>query len=405
MNVMKCLGISVLALCSMQGVAQSLPLNEMNLTDASCADAFCVTAGMYVDEQGNNKPVLAQTNNAGETWQTITAFENLPEAASFEKVSCSSAACLVVGDFQVSESSKQPMIVRTVDQGKTWQVETMFDAVPAHSIFEDVNCDDETCVIVGGSPQPDSALYQPLNMQTTNRGDSWNVTHAIGYMPTDTNDFNAPALVSCAKGFCVSIRYANVDSSFASFLVQSANGGVTWENLMPMTGYHLSDISCTASICTVVGNDLLMQSVDKGMHWKSISAPGLSHPTSFYDTKCSGNSCVIVGNGTSLLRTSNAGQSWAVEQIKTNAPPLSGWNASCSDKFCVAASRLDDGYTSSIVAERVAATGAWELNGDGNVRASDVLCTNDVCIAYGKNLSQSNAQGSSWKEVDLSVAQ
>lgn len=77
----------------------------------------------------------------------------------------------------------------------------------------------------------------------------------------------------------------------------------------------LLDISCVGKKCVSVGNNLVVQSVDKGVTWKTVFSKKIGSNnggSSLEDVDCIGTLCIASGQGGKILRSSDSGKNWAI---------------------------------------------------------------------------------------------
>ena len=83
-------------------------------------------------------------------------------------------------------------------------------------------------------------------------------------------------------------------------------------------GWEINQVVCAStSVCEVVGNDLLLRTVNGGATWTTQRLP-VSAKTLFWGASCPTEStCVAVGTG-GTSDTATGGGSWTLDQIPTD---------------------------------------------------------------------------------------
>jgi photosystem II stability/assembly factor-like uncharacterized protein len=347
-------GIAAAAVPAAARTASTAP-TLTGITAVSCASATHCWAGAY-DAKGS---AILATTNGGATWRVDYATARFDDILSID---CTSAThCLAIGDVDLGASASflettdggtvwsvhaaprtlrlagalscangsdcwavglapdrpQAAVVRTTDGGRVWTAESVPGLYTAMSSPFGISCASATdCVVTGDA-----------SLTTTNGGKTW-ARHAAAGVPL--GPVTCPSTRDCYAVFNVT---SAVPSNEETFLYASANGGVTWKDVLsePRHVAGLPGISCpTTTTCVAVGNGytpraggadtlygLSELTSTSGRHWAQTTAARAQ--TLFADSCAATTRDCVAGGQTSasavILRSTNDGATWTSEPL------------------------------------------------------------------------------------------
>jgi photosystem II stability/assembly factor-like uncharacterized protein len=326
------------------------------ITAVSCASATHCWAGAF-DARGS---AIIATTNGGATWRVEYASARFDDILSID---CTSAThCLAIGDVDAGASAS---FLETTDGGTVWSVHA---APRTLRLADDLSCaNGSDCWAVGLAPdRPQAAvarttdggrvwtaesvpaLYTAMSspfgiscasaadcvvtgevaLTTTNGGRTW-AKHAVpGGVPL--GPVTCPSSRDCYAVFNVT---SAIPSNEETFLYTSANGGVTWKDVLskPRHVAGLPGISCpTTTTCVAVGNGytpraggadtlygLSELTSTSGRHWAQTTAAKAQ--TLFADSCAATTRDCVAGGETSagavILKSANDGATWTSEPL------------------------------------------------------------------------------------------
>jgi photosystem II stability/assembly factor-like uncharacterized protein len=325
------------------------------ITAVSCASATHCWAGAF-DAKGS---AIIATTNGGATWRVEYATARFDDILSID---CTSAThCLAIGDVGEGASAD---FLETTDGGTVWSVRAAPKALRLAGALSCANGSD--CWAVGLAPdRPQAAvarttdggrawtaesvpaLYTAMSspfgiscastadcvvtgegsLTTTNGGKTW-ARHAAAGVPL--GPVACPSTRDCYAVFNVT---SAIPSNEATFLYTSANGGVTWKDVLskPRHVAGLPGISCpTTTTCVAVGDGytpraggadtlygLSELTSTSGRHWAQTTVAKAQ--TLFADSCAPTTRDCIAGGQTSagavILRSANDGGTWTSEPL------------------------------------------------------------------------------------------
>lgn len=394
-------------------------------------------------------PLLAQTRDGGISWNVVTSITGLPgtdHGALFAaSASCngfgSNTFCVAAGVFG-TYTSGPPLLIQTLDGGKTWSKVASVVGLPGGDIgaYFGSDCRSSLCLVAG----EDTTTSLPLLVQSSDGGTTW--THVSILGPAPSGFFQVPACNDSGQ-LCV-VTGENTGGSAPPILAQTTDGGVTWNYVTAIPGLPSSGdfghAACGGSgstaVCIAVGISydtgapLLAQTTDGGASWSVVtSIPGFPSSGSLSSVSCSddaaGPSTLCIAGGQVfgskgnpspplLLQTTNGGGSWSVISIPGTPDDGSLNDTSCTGKgstaLCVAVGQDNDAST-PLVVESQNGGATWKV---ANVAGSStgwslsgVDCNDDslvFCVAAGAD-STTNAGlviqtldgGNTWNPVTV----
>ena len=325
------------------------------ITAVSCASATHCWAGAY-DAKGS---AIIATANGGATWRVEYTTARFDDVVSID---CTSAThCLAIGDVDEATSAA---FLETTDGGKTWSVHATPRPLALAGSLSCANGSD--CWAVGLAPdradaavartidggrvwtaESVPALYTAMSspfglscasaadcvvtgdgaLTTTNGGKTW-ARHAAAGVPL--GPVACPSTRDCYAVFNVT---SAIPANEATFLYTSANGGVTWKDVLSKPGHvaGLPGISCpTTTTCVAVGNGytpraggagtlygLSELTSTSGRHWAPTT---VARAQTLFADSCAPTTrdCVAGGQtsaGAVILRSTNDGVTWTSERL------------------------------------------------------------------------------------------
>lgn len=189
-----------------------------------------------------------------------------------------------------------PLLVQSVDSGKTWEYETFPSQDDQLTVAEGADCGDSICIII---MRPLDSLFPSSVLQSQDGRRSWAKVNFDGIAS------NARFTGSFCEGkLCILHGYEFANSH--ALLVRTSDGGNTWstvdlEALFPEIG--INAITCKDNYCVASAThqayDIMIHSFDAGVTWSQITLDGslnASH-ASLRDIACDANSdtCIAIG--------------------------------------------------------------------------------------------------------------
>ena len=339
---------------------------NINFNSSSCTDGnLCIAGGGTCDftspvlvetqDGGNTWSVVA--NHATQPFKYNGIIEN---------TSCTGSFCVAVGDQPVNtvigQPSGPPLLVQSQDGGKTWNAISNDSTTPfstSAGSFNEISCTgtgSNAMCIAGGQDATNPFLEDPLLVETTNGGNSWSVV-ANQAIPRFTSQGGLILGVSCAlnKGSTLCVAGGGAYATNDSLFVESQDNGQSW---IPAPGAALpqgtimNTIACTgdastAAMCVDTGATLpsyapvVVETQDGGNTWENVKVPAFpsGYTINLISAQCTGSGttarCII--GGTAVLPRSNpsmmiplsiistdGGTTWsAVNGLPNNAQVLS----------------------------------------------------------------------------------
>lgn len=194
----------------------------------SCTGSTCVAVGAITDEV-RTQSWVASTRNGGATWsqQALPYLTNI-DYQQLQGVSCTSAACIAVGDYSDSEGVSHPGVAISRNNGSTWS-QTILDIVSPfqQSYYSGISCTSSYCVAVGFAGNSTGSNHNGYSAVaiTTDQGITWRQQTLA--MPTGFT-YSELTSVNCSANTCVAAgSYQNI-SGTSPFTAVSENSGHTW---------------------------------------------------------------------------------------------------------------------------------------------------------------------------------
>lgn len=196
---------------------------------ASCLDnsGVCVVTGQ--DATGTLAPLLIKSSDGGATWN-IQTVQGLPSSGYFSGVSCSgtrtTGVCAAAG-YDLT-GTQPPLLVTSTDGGNTWSTQRIA-GLTNNGYFNGVSCSGNAgagiCIAVG---QDLTNAEAPLLVKSIDGGKTWNIQNIITNIPASGSLYGASCLGNgSAQDFCFAAGQ-DATGNQPPLLVVSTNGGATW---------------------------------------------------------------------------------------------------------------------------------------------------------------------------------
>ncbi len=303
---------------------------DVKLNAASCANNSCVAIGWLSEQsfESAGRPLIYVSHNSGMKWNLVTP--SVPVDSYFNTVTCTHNTCLLVG-AEALEGQLKPLILRSTDAGDSWHTITNLPVLPADiANLVSLSCTDSQCVTVGSYDDPaNNGARQFLILASQDAGQSWTLQSAPSPTPGYVN--NTLYSVSCKPGtqHCVAvgkIQKSNWNGESHSVALYSDDGGQNWtqEKIAAPNHTSLTAVSCTnmaycASAGTTTSSD--QQSFTPALFlqtnmqpWRSIDLQNvLPKGAGLQSISCVANECAMSGFSGSeniLAVSHNGGENW-----------------------------------------------------------------------------------------------
>lgn len=217
----------------------------------SCDNFQCIAGGRYYDKRyiySGYLPLLAVTQDAGETWDYVIDSEpdhlpaNFSKSGHIESVHCDAGQCLAGGQYHYCEGLDcitVPFLARNQAENKIWHYAIELNKnLPQDflraGLFRSVACSNELCIAAGhyhgGIAAP--TIY-PMIAISNDSGKNWRYTiDSTQNLPFDYEKWGFFNSVSCKANQCVAGgQYYNLnqqDSGYYPMLAVSNNRGNSW---------------------------------------------------------------------------------------------------------------------------------------------------------------------------------
>ncbi len=269
---------------------QAAPAGVTSLAGVSCGSALACTA---VGQGPAGAAEIIGTSNGGALW----SGETIPGGvASVSSVTCPSAnRC----DALASDSNGNTILLTTANGGGTWTENTGMGTTFQASSMACPTAND--CVVVG----IDFSSFGGASEVSTNGGATWTEG-------TFGSGFDFPGTVACPS---TEVCFAtDLNGLSSSSLVQSTDGGLTWNSLATpadsLVGVACSSSSdCVATGSTASGAGVIVATTDSGFSWTPETT--LSASSNVALAACPSTAlCIALSNdstGTGILTTGGTG--------------------------------------------------------------------------------------------------
>lgn len=248
-------------------------------------------AGGTTNFMGGNGQI-SKTTNGGATW---TIVKSIPSNIIYDIYFVNSTLGFAVGD--------KGLIAKTTDGGTTWSTQTFTDASsglqePLKSVYF---VDQNIGYAAGG-------FNDQWVLKTTNGGTSWTKQN----LPTSTfQRLSSIYFTNATTGYAVG---GDMFGGGMGRLYATTNGGTTWDTLSTGVKTFFDDVYFTDVNTGFIGgnNGLILKTTNAGQSWaqKVNQDPDTDDIRAFSFVNANlGFACTIGGK---ILKTSDAGNTWTV---------------------------------------------------------------------------------------------
>jgi photosystem II stability/assembly factor-like uncharacterized protein len=282
-----------------------------DITAIDCTSAaHCLAIGYPAE---GSTAAFVETTDGGKVWSAHAAPRSL---ALPEALSCANGSdCWAVG---LADNRVDAAVARTTDGGRVWTRESIPALQTTMSSSFGVSCASPAdCVVTG---------YAALT--TTNGGKTWTRHATPEGVPL--GPVTCPSTRDCYAVFNVT---SAVPSNEQTYLYTSANGGVTWKDVLsnPRHVAGLGIISCpSTSTCVAVGYGYTPQrngadtfyglselTSTSGRHWAEST---VAKARALFADSCvvKTRDCIAGGStsaGAVILKSANDGATWTSEPL------------------------------------------------------------------------------------------
>lgn len=313
------------------------PMTDGRLYTSYCLEDKCVAAGevgSHYDDY-HRLPLIMFSIDKGKTWDKATIKDiNSDDRGVVNAVNCLTVdKCMAAGSVILADKKKKQLIMFTSrDGGRYWQPNYNITNLPSSMIASTVNaiiCHNKSCLASGNYETSDNSRL-PMILKSNNGGDNWQFISSIKNFPDDYHNTLLNKL-SCNNNDCVISGINN-----ASLLtIVSHDKGTSWsylqENIFPqfMKYPKINSVTFVDNTCIMIGdyhdnqdkNQLLfLISKDGGHSWTGMPKiedfPSKWRKNISFDSMhCSGKNCFIAGSydDQPMLLTSHDGAvAWAM---------------------------------------------------------------------------------------------
>ena len=174
--------------------------------DVNCYGTTCIAVGSYTDIGGKTRPLLASSHDSGSNWSYSDSISTpvlnthpFDNEGTFYSVSCNGSTCVAVGSYKDANSDTFPLLASSNDSGNTWSysesvtspVFTPSNTYPfIFGTLNSVRCNRLVCV--AGGQYDDGDVIRPFLAQSNDAGNTWNYPESISvveFTPANSNPF------------------------------------------------------------------------------------------------------------------------------------------------------------------------------------------------------------------------
>lgn len=208
-------------------------------------------------------------------------------------------------------------MLKTIDGGNTWIIQTLPDAV---GLLRAVDFTDSNNGYIVG--------FYGTVLKTTDGGITWEIKHladtpnGVGYY---SNMLNSVSFINTNTGYAVGYAYGfcgypyTCTSSNLGIILRTIDGGTNWE-LKYVTGYNeiLSSVFfIDANTGYVVGNNgIILKTINGGNTWDKLTSGITNNLRSVFFTD--NNTGFAFGAGGTILQTTDGGNTWGLQTSITS---------------------------------------------------------------------------------------
>jgi photosystem II stability/assembly factor-like uncharacterized protein len=242
----------------------------------------------------SDRALILHSTDGGTTWTSaVSGINGRLQSVSFDR----STHGIAVG---ISSPGPGAIILHTDDGGSTWNPEPGIQGIDLNGVY----CTDETTAVAVGSASGIDGQVCAI-IRTTDDGASWSrmPCSIAGYL-RNVSFFDRNVGVA-----------AGSTENGGALLLRTTDGGKTWAELsLPFAGQLNGVWLCDAENGIAVGNGIIIRCADGGKtihRWGVSACYGVSFPGPDTGT--------LVGDGGSILRTTDGGSHWMRQESHTSA--------------------------------------------------------------------------------------
>jgi hypothetical protein len=198
---------------------------------ASCSANICVAGGAYNENNSNIHAMLVQSTNGGANWSYAIDMAIGPQpsdygiVSQFNSASCSGAVCVAGGSYVNTNGDQVPLLAQTRNAGASWTYvidDTIGPQLPNYSAtaaFNTVSCVGNTCTASGTYEYEQPPLLKgkhggtsftfPMLAESIEGGPWTYIVDSITGLPSDFSNngvFNGSSGVANASSFKHNMR-------------------------------------------------------------------------------------------------------------------------------------------------------------------------------------------------------
>lgn len=229
-------------------------------TSIACTNTTCI-AGGYYDHPYDFEEATLLVRETRDGWRAnhhITEPDDLQNSAIFAMACNKTNQCFAVGDYVNAANQQLPLLLRTQDNGESWQYTAVSDTPRLQGMLRSIVCQLKTCIAVGSyHPHLTYDYYLPLLVRTTNGGVTW-TEPAI----TNADETRSLALtkLKCYATTCIAIGTDTTKrGNMRPIAFISRDLGASWQKVIAASGANnhsyieLNDVGCDHNHCFIAG--------------------------------------------------------------------------------------------------------------------------------------------------------
>jgi len=223
----------------------------------SCSDKGCVSIGGYNSSPDSLKLTFLLAHTANGTHWSYKQINNVPTIfaqGSLSAVSCDNNLCITAGFNEDSSLTQYPLLARSQDGGNTWfYINLTSSQLPGDFTFgvlANVSCDNMICAAGGSYTNVTSGFGNqfPLLLVTRDGGKTWSSVIDSSNVPADFDYGHGNSSqgqvngVSCSNGVCAASGQYRSTKPGTYFPFLATPVGSTWVYQIQDTGPNPSDL-------------------------------------------------------------------------------------------------------------------------------------------------------------------
>lgn len=305
------------------------------LSQLSCSGTTCIAVGYYRSFLRKTYPLIYGTINHGQSWWSVTKVKNYQTKFPFNEValSCADTFCVEAGLYRDRISKTVaflPAFLVSSNNNRTWELNNNVDALPLDftgvEAINGIQCMNSSCIVYGAYKTTAKNLA-PFMMSSQDRGQHW------AFVDAEAIKANLAAIqfAACTSAECIIVGVGKTAGTLST--VVSTNGGKSWTlrgtSDVLHGNYRLSTMRCHDRTCFIVGSvygtqldSMMIKSDDTGATWHLITNANSNHEAGYLrDVLIDGATVIAVGNQSVagvkygkpyILRSDNNGESWTM---------------------------------------------------------------------------------------------